>query len=86
MSVVAATRTPAQKLKKTSAVYLLMGVIGLVVGVISITFYQGASDPNSYSINSAQNVFGMVAAVGFLVAWPSLIVSAVVRIVAAIKA
>lgn len=84
MSVVAATKTPVQKLKKTSAVLLLVGVLALVAGVISVLVY--AMTPVTFSQTPGMQVASLVGVLGVYGGVLTLIASLVVRIVAAIKA
>lgn len=84
MSVVAATKTPGQKLKKASAVLLLIGAIALAAGFVAVYVY--AMTPVTFSATPAMQVASTLGVLGIYGGIATLFASAVVRIVAAIKA
>lgn len=74
-----------RKLKKASAVLLLVGVIAVAIFFVALVAYAGLNDEGSFSISSGQNVASLVGATAAIIGWPALLAALIVRIVAAIK-
>ena len=83
MSVVAATKAPVQKLKKASAVLLLVGVTAFVVGLlamfITVQVSGGTASTPGVTIALALSVLAFFGGLATLLA------SLAVRVIAAVR-
>ena len=83
MSVVAATKTPAQKIKRVSAVLLLIGVLAFAAGVVAVFIYS--MPPVTFTQHLGMQIASLAGVLGIYGGILTLFASLVVRIVAAMK-
>lgn len=73
------------RLKKTSAVLLLVGVIAFAIGLIGVFTYVGMSSSFGFTTTPLVGILSLVGVVGIFGGGITLFASLIVRIVAAIK-
>lgn len=83
MSVVAATKTPVQKLKKASLVLLLSGVTAFAIGFIALMIYSQM--PVTFTATPGVATISSIGLLGVFGGVLTLFASLIVRLVAAIK-